>query len=60
MKLMQYIKQLIFGVRAHGNNVPPPSFRTMHPTNRPSEAEWSKEFKFGSRYGHRGTFYQNN
>ena len=34
-------------------------FNSTYPTNRPTEDEWSKEFKFGSRYGTRGSFYQN-
>lgn len=59
MKLMQFIKILLFGQRAQGFPVPQPTFKTTFPTNRPSENEWSKEFKFGSRYGHRGSFYQN-
>lgn len=34
-------------------------FHTLHPINRPTEKEWVNEFKVGSRYGHRGSFYQN-
>ena len=55
---MIYIKTLLFGERAQGYPVPPPSFTTTEVINRPTEDEWSKEFKFGSRYGHRGSFYQ--
>ena len=57
---MQFIKQFIFGVKAQGQPVSTPSFKTTVPTNRPNENEWSKEMKFGSRYGHRGSFYNNN
>lgn len=57
---MKLIKELIFGVRVQGHPVPPPSIKTTTPTNRPSEEDWFKEFKFGSRYGHRGSFYNNN
>jgi len=56
---MDYIKTLIFGVKAQGQPISLPNIKTLHPTNRPSENEWAKEFKFGSRYGHRGSFYQN-
>lgn len=35
-------------------------FHSVYPTNRPTEKEWANEFKFGSRYGHRGSFYQQN
>lgn len=56
---MQYIKTLIFGVRAQGEPVPTPTIKTIDIKNRPSMEEWAKEFQFGSRYGHRGSFYQN-
>ena len=56
---MQYIKTLVFGKRAQGEPVPLPSFTTTEPITRPSIDEWAKEMNFGSRYGHRGSFYQN-
>jgi hypothetical protein len=59
MKLMTFIKSLLFGVRAQGELVSAPKLTTLTPTNRPSEDEWSKEFNFGSRYGTRGSFYTN-
>ena len=37
-----------------------PKFNSIYPTNRPTEKEWANEFKVGSRYGHRGSFYQQN
>lgn len=55
---MKQIMTLIFGERAQGFKLDPPSLRTLVISNRPSESEWVKEFKFGSRYGHRGSFYQ--
>jgi len=58
MKIMNKIREFIFGVRAQGEPVPPPSLKTTEPTNRPTENVWFKEMKFGSRYGHRGSFYQ--
>jgi hypothetical protein len=59
MKIMQFIKQLIFGVRREPVDNISTGFHSSYPKNPPSLDEWVKEFKFGSRYGHRGTFYQN-
>lgn len=56
---MKQIMTLIFGERAQGTKLTNPTLRTLKIINRPSENEWVKEFKFGSRYGHRGSFYQN-
>jgi hypothetical protein len=58
-KTMYYIKVLLFGERAQGEPVLPPTITTLTPINRPSEDKWSKEFNFGSRYGTRGSFYTN-
>ena len=55
---MKQIITLIFGERAQGIKLTSPTLRTLGISNRPSESEWVKEFKFGSRYGHRGSFYQ--
>jgi hypothetical protein len=60
MKLMRQIKELIFGVRAQGEPIALPKFKTTMPKNRPTEDQWAKEFNFGSRYGHRGSFYNKN
>lgn len=57
--MMKLIKTLIFGERVQGHPVPPPTFKTTEVVNRPTEEEWTKEFNFGSRYGHRGSFYNN-
>jgi hypothetical protein len=57
---MKKITYLIFGKRADGQPLQQPTLRTVHPTNRPSENEWLQEFKAGSRYGHRGSFYEHN
>lgn len=56
---MEIIKTLLFGKRAKGEPLFPPSFKLTVPENRPSQDEWVKLFKFGSRYGHRGSFYTN-
>lgn len=56
---MKQIMTLIFGERAQGTKLTNPTLRTLKIINRPSENEWVEEFKFGSRYGHRGSFYQN-
>lgn len=56
---MQFIKKVLFGKPLSGERVPPPSFKTTYPTDKLDENQWFKEFKFGSRYGHRGSFYKN-
>lgn len=56
---MKIIKEIIFGERAKGQPIAPPKLKTTEPKNRPTEDEWAKQVKFGSRYGHRGSFYQN-
>ena len=56
---MKKVLTLIFGERAEGVLIQQPTLKTIMPTNRPSEQEWGEMFKFGSRYGHRGSFYDN-
>jgi len=56
--MKSFLLYLIFGERAQGELIPQPTFRSSYPENRPSENQWAKEFKVGSRYGHRGSFYQ--
>lgn len=56
--MKSFLLHLFFGERAQGIKLTSPTLRTLGITNRPSESEWVKEFKFGSRYGHRGSFYQ--
>lgn len=53
------LKELIFGVRAKGEPIPEPKFKTTLPTDVISEDKWVKKVKFGSRYGTRGSFYNN-
>lgn len=56
------MKQLItflFGQRAEGESLPQPSFKSTYPNDMPTINQWVKDFKFGSRYGHRGSFYTN-
>jgi len=55
---MLYLKKLVFGKKAQGEPMSLPTFTTTEPINRPSIDEWVKEFNFGSRYGHRGSFYE--
>lgn len=57
---MKKLLTSIFGERAEGVAIPQPKFKTTVLSNRPSENDWLKEFKVGSRYGHRGSFYSNN
>jgi hypothetical protein len=56
--MKSFLLYLIFGERAQGIKLTNPTLRTLAISNRPSENEWVKEFKFGSRYGYRGSFYQ--
>lgn len=55
---MQFIKQLIFGVKVQGEKLPQPKLPPQRPYNEEDCNKWCKEFNFGSRYGHRGSFYQ--
>ena len=57
---MKQLLTFIFGQRAEGIFIPQPKFKTTEIANKPSENEWLQEFKVGSRYGHRGSFYSNN
>ena len=57
-QIITFILTFLFGERAEGVFVPQPKFKTTCLKNRPSEDEWAREFKFGSRYGYRGSFYQ--
>lgn len=56
---MKQLLTFIFGERAEGQPLSQPALRTTYPLNRPDENKWAKKYKFGSRYGHRGSFYQN-
>jgi hypothetical protein len=51
------IRDCIFGIRAKGEKVKPPTFRTLDMVNRTSLQEWVNEVNFGAYYGHRGSFY---
>lgn len=54
---MKKIKNLIFGERIKGEPIPPPKLKTVKSENIPTLDEWVKYVNFGSRYGHRGSFY---
>jgi hypothetical protein len=56
--ILSNVITLVFGIRATGEKLPEPR---KFPIRNVTEAEcnqWANEFKFGSRYGHRGSFYQ--
>ena len=53
------IRDYIFGIRAQGEKVSQPTFRTLDLVDRGSEQEWVDEFRVGTYYGHRGSFYMN-
>jgi hypothetical protein len=55
--MKKVLTRIVFGQRAKGEILPPPVIHTIVIANRPCEDAWAKEFKFGSRYGHRGSFY---
>lgn len=57
--MKKVLTRIVFGPRAKGEILPPPVIHTIEIANRPSEDAWAVEFKFGSRYGHRGSFYEN-
>ena len=58
--MLNILTKLVFGPRANGVPVPQPKLKTTNPANRLEENEWTKEFNVSSRYGHRGSFYQEN
>jgi hypothetical protein len=55
-----FLITLLYGEPAKGEMIPDPTFRSSYPENRPDEQTWVQEVKFGSRYGHKGSFYTNN
>jgi hypothetical protein len=57
-QMKETLARIVFGPRATGKKLPTPTLRTTPITNRPDENQWAIEFKVGSRYGHRGSFYQ--
>jgi len=60
-KLMQVLLYRLFGQKPVTNiERIVTKFNSIYPTTRPTEKEWANEFKVGSRYGHRGSFYQQN
>ena len=59
-QIILFLTTLFFGERAHGEMIQQPTFRSSYPVSRPDENQWAQEMKFGSRYGHKGTFYQHN
>jgi len=56
---MDYIKKLIFGTPAQGEKLSEPKLPPERPYNEEDCIKWCQEFKFGSKYGTRGSFYQN-
>ena len=57
-KLFRLLRNYICGVRIKPVDVMSTGFYSFYPKDQPSQSEWVKEFKFGSRYGHRGSFYK--
>jgi len=59
-KIIFILTTFLFGERAQGEMITQPTFRSTFPAERPDENQWAQEVKFGSRYGHKGSFYQHN
>ena len=59
-KIIFILTTLFFGERAQGEMIPAPTFRSSYPVDQPDENQWAQEVRFGSRYGHKGSFYQHN
>ena len=57
--MIKIIKDILFGVRAKGQPLPPPSFKVTYIEHNLTENEWAQYVKFGSRYGTKGSFYKN-
>jgi hypothetical protein len=56
--MLKLINQFLFGQRAQGEPIHPPKIKTLFISQSIDEEQWRQEMKFGSRYGHRGSFYQ--
>ena len=56
--MLKFIQKLLFGQRTQGELLQPPKIKTLYPTQIMEEEQWRQEMNFGSRYGHRGSFYQ--
>lgn len=57
---MKSLITFILGERAKGEKLAEPKKFPIRNVKDNEWQEWAMEFKFGSRYGHRGSFYQNN
>ena len=57
---MKQIKEIFFGVKVSGEATKAPTPRPMRSLIEDDFNNWTKEFKFGTRYGHKGSFYQSN
>ena len=56
--MLKFIRDFFLGQRAQGEPIQPPKIKTLFPTQTIDEQQWRQEVNFGSRYGHRGSFYQ--
>ena len=59
-KIIFILTTFLFGQRVEGEMIPAPTFRSSYPEDQPDENQWAQEVRFGSRYGHKGSFYQSN
>lgn len=49
---------LLFGERKQGIKLDQPSLRTVKASDLLPQNQWAEYVRFGSRYGHKGSFYQ--
>jgi hypothetical protein len=43
--MINVLKRIILGVRAEGESIPQPSFKSVYPLQALSEFDWYKEFR---------------
>jgi len=56
---MKSLLTYITGSRATGEKLPEPKPFPIRSFVEADYNQWANEFKVGSRYGHRGSFYEN-
>ena len=57
--MLKLIKTFVLGERAQGEKITTPTLKIIERTYTQDELNyWAREFKFGSRHGTKGSFYQ--
>lgn len=57
--MIKIIKEFLFGKVIEGEKLHEPNKKPERTFTMDELSSWVNEFRFGNRYGHRGTFYQN-